>query len=55
MKRLISVGVLLAVALLLRFGPYSHVVIVFGSRAVSLNVVGFWFFLLLALIWLVIQ
>jgi len=54
MKRLISVGVLVAIALLLRFEPHSHVAIVVGSQAVNLNSVGFRFFVLLALVWLLI-
>ena len=53
MKPLIRAGVLLAVACVLRFGLNSNVGVHFTYWVVPLNVVGFWFFLLLAIVQLV--
>jgi len=48
-----TVGVLFAFAFALRFWPHPTVSIHFAHWAVPLNLVGFWFVLLLAVILLV--
>lgn len=53
MKSLIWVGVLFAGACAVRYGLHSNVGMHFTYWVVPLNVIGFWFFLLLAIVQLV--